>query len=716
MRVFDNDPALKIIQGPQGVEVNEVNPPKKAPEKVFEGEVVFKEEPTIKGKKLSDWFDSEGGVTQEELDTALALKQDKLDTESAPSGVVTKLIGFNSEGKVVSDDVPEGIVVDDSLNAESNNAIANKPVAEKFAQVDEELETKANVDGNYPTMTVGVADQLSPYDDESGDDQDEPFSFQATGTGNGSQPDFSTGAIALLREKQGNTVVVNQLLDYAAGSYSDSGIDIVADTNGVYTITGTATADFYTRFALVSVHLGHKSLIWYDTVTPANESIRIGDFNNGYSVLPNKIAVIYEPVVNPSFGISIKDGTTVNLKIKPRYIDLTQWFGSNDLIPAHLLSHSEDFFRYYQGSLAYNEGTLVNANGRYLKTIGRNQWDEEWAIGEINGLNGTNTNTGNYIRSENFIRVVPNTDYYAKSTETIVIYEYDKDKNYIKPLYGKTNDHFKVEGNCCFIKLATATGGTTYNHDITISIYYEGESGYDEYYPYEELSNIDTGTETLRSAGSVKDAKTPDGTITRRVGVVDLGSLEWVRAANDNGYMFVCVSGSLNDMKPNSNYNTLPSNFLTSKYTSKTYNYVYYGLEDKIISPYEDQTRVAIIDNDYTDAAAFKTAMSGVYLFYELATSTTEQGTTFSENVAIDDFGSMDFGGTNGVPQGARIFYAVDYKAFVDSLYNYTDGTPSNLAKKTDISSFFANITGYDATKTQTLKNVNGTLTWVDDE
>ena len=30
-------------------------------------------------------------------------------------------------------------------------------------------------------------------------------------------------------------------------------------------------------------------------------------------------------------------------------------------------------------------------------------------------------------------------------------------------------------------------------------------------------------------------------------------------------------------------------------------------------------------------------------------------------------------------------------------------------------SDYVTSITGYDATKTQTLKNVNGTLTWVDD-
>ena len=34
---------------------------------------------------------------------------------------------------------------------------------------------KANVDGNYPTMTVGAADDLTPYDEESGALQAQPF-------------------------------------------------------------------------------------------------------------------------------------------------------------------------------------------------------------------------------------------------------------------------------------------------------------------------------------------------------------------------------------------------------------------------------------------------------------------------------------------------------------------------------------------------------------
>ena len=49
-----------------------------------------------------------------------------------------------------------------------------------------------------------------------------------------------------------------------------------------------------------------------------------------------------------------------------------------------------------------------------------------------------------------------------------------------------------------------------------------------------------------------------------------------------------------------------------------------------------------------------------------------------------------------------------------------TDGTPSNIALKSDLptapQTWAESLPGYDATKTQTLKNIEGTLTWVDDE
>lgn len=583
---------------------------------------------------------------------------------------------------------------------------------------------KANVDGNYPTMTVGAADDLTPYDEESGALQAQPFLLQGTGCGNGEQQ-VDTGTLALLKEKRGNSVVVNQKLknpQFSTNSDWQVQFGTLSISDGIASFTADDSEDYSQLIqGPFTFATGHKYLTFVEikTTAAANRIVLFGGSENeiaqnisssDWQVLCGIVSSNYyaywllrdrRPLYNETL-----DAVQVRLAIT---VDLTQWFGSNDNIPAHLLSHPEDFFRYYQGSLAYNEGTLVNANGRYLKAIGRQQWDEEWENGVYSYYDGSKSPNPNYLRNKNPIKVIPNTDYYFKvnGTDNMVLF-YDKDGGFIG--YDDANLQFRTPSNCCYI--CFYTNNANYNHDITISIYYDGESGYDQYYPYEELSNIDTGTEVLRSAGSVKDTKAPDGTIARRVGSVDLGTLDWY--LGDDG----CFTALLNDAKQFNN-DVKAANIMCAKYQPVGRDYV--AQTNKSIA-WKDVLRVK--DSAYNDATAFKTAMSGVYLFYELATPTTEQGTTFSENVAIDDFGSMDFGGTNGVPQGASIFYAVDYKAFIDSLYNTLDGDATDIVKESELDSKLAtlgyvkltSVSGYDATKTQVLKNVEGTLTWVTEE
>ena len=73
-------------------------------------------------------------------------------------------------------------------------------------------------------------------------------------------------------------------------------------------------------------------------------------------------------------------------------------------------------------------------------------------------------------------------------------------------------------------------------------------------------------------------------------------------------------------------------------------------------------------DDDYTDAASFKSAMSGVMLYYELATPTTEQGTAFAENIPCDPDGTLNWTQSAGVPQGNEIFYPADLKGALESI------------------------------------------------
>ena len=578
---------------------------------------------------------------------------------------------------------------------------------------------KANVDGNYPTMTVGVADQLSPYDDESGDDQDEPFIFQATGTGNGTQPDFATGAIALMKEKQGNTVVVNQLVQnpnfdtvysWQVGNASYGSFSI-SDGIGKWTCT-TQPAHYYQTGMIgssnyMSIPYNHKILAIAMVRTSVQADISIYGMIGGghtYSYIqrevpantwttiigfisnrPSADVVITSPKVCYTGGMEsrIVVGTTLECDYC-YFIDLTQWFNGN--IPQDLLDNPSNFFRYYQGSLAYNAGELINANGRYIKCIGMNQWDEEWEIGSIANADGTNQSNSQTIRSKNYIRVNPNTEYYFKAPNYNIVYLYGANKEYLGYMSWGYNQHKVVPANACYIRFVMSSDyGTTYNNDISINLYYEKSEGVPEprcltYEPYEVLTNNDTGTETLRSAGSVKDYKTPDGTIHRLVGVVDLSQVSSSYLIYNSGFnSWQVFLGDLGLPKGKFNGNYDISNMISSTGRSATY---YYG---------DKSNSMTIRDNgNLLVGNGSSTTPPTDIIYYEIAEETTEQGTPYSENLVIDDFGSMDFSGTNGVPQGNLIFYPVDYKAFIDTLYNYTEGTPSELALKSDLTGLVA--------------------------
>lgn len=576
------------------------------------------------------------------------------------TSLATTLANYYTKAQI--DQMVSGFVfadVDDYLSTTSENPVENKVITQ-------ELDKKANKDGNYPTMTVGVADQLSPYDEDSGDDQDEPFILQGTGTANGTQPDFSTGSLALMKEKQGNTVVVNQhAKTLSTGNYGFVSVSSSSLIDGVATFTANATdgrmynsasnrhktikghtyigicdIKLATSSNLVSFNIDANPTQYVNTEETTNRQLLVKLFTATNDV--NATVIRVQDVRRSDWSAITIYGIYL--------IDLTQWFNGD--IPQDIIDNPSNFLRYYQGSLAYNQGELVNANGRYIKCIGMNQWDEEWEQGYIDGT-GHNVSSTSAIRSKNFTQVIPNTHYYSNNGYVRLCY-YDKDKNF---LYRDTNAGYNhtTPSNCAYIKITLALDyGGTYNHDISINLYYEKSAGVPEprcltYEPYQVLTNNDTGTETLRSAGSgddkVKDYKEPNGLIHYLVGT--------------RAYQ----SGDEND-------STLTTDGTTTNYPLAS------------------------------------------------ADQYTEQGTTYSENLVIDDFGSMSW--DSDVPQGNLIFYPVDNKAFVDTMYNYTQGTPSNLALNNELNAKFEtylkSLSGYNANETQVLKNISGTLTWVTEE
>lgn len=116
------------------------------------------------------------------------------------------------------------------------------------------------------------------------------------------------------------------------------------------------------------------------------------------------------------------------------------------------------------------------------------------------------------------------------------------------------------------------------------------------------------------------DVKGSDGNGTEVFDIIDLGTLNWTKDIDYGNYYFaneVLKKGGLTNM--------ICANYVcTELYGDHAPNKSIRGASGG------DTTRIFIRDEDYSDAATFKTAMSGVYLIYEKATPTAKSYTPFT--------------------------------------------------------------------------------------
>lgn len=562
-------------------------------------------------------------------------------------------------------------------DTELNNSSTNAP---QTKVVNAALEDKANVDGNYPTMTAGLADNLTPYSEDSGAEQDDPFISEGTGTGNGSEI-VTTGDYGLLKEKQGNSVVVNQYIGISTiQTQTLNGITLTNNADGTYTLNGTATDDIDFNLGTFNFPaLQDQKFLGFGAGADASATthyLRIGNFSD---------AIYNYTIGNKTYGnlvvhIDIKNGATLNnVKYEPKFVWLTQWFGSNDSIPSDLLTNPSHFSWYYNGDLSYNTGELKNSDGVKLVSTGRNLWDEEWEVGGINITTGQNEPSTTQIRSKNYIKVISEKTYYFyNSNQYDRIYFYDLNKNYISQ-QTLPNSSFTTPNNCDFVRfMMRGSYGSTYNNDITISLYYtseQGGEGYEQYYPYEEPKVYNTGTETLRSAGSVRDVKTPDGTITRKVGSYTFAGNESWTFDSDNNYFYATIEDS-SFIQPKSAISLSSNGIFVNTYSTSKIIRVYLSSNPQLTSS-------SNLRNYF---------VNGTKMNYPLLTPTTEQGTSFSENLQINDYGMLYWLDADdelvGIPQGNKIFYPVNYKGFIDDVYARTDGDASKIVIQSELSGY----------------------------
>ena len=183
---------------------------------------------------------------------------------------------------------------------------------------------------------------------------------------------------------------------------------------------------------------------------------------------------------------------------------------------------------------------------------------------------------------------------------------------------------------------------------------------------YEEYVTPTTHTATFSETvynGSY-DFVTGEG--TSNYGMVDLGDLNWNYNNTLYSYGFFYTQ-QLSYMA--NNYNRLCSQYVIVETGRNNLT------QDKVIGSYNDvdkKNQLAIRDDSYTDATAFKTAMSGVQLCYELATPT--EITLTAEQIELLKGQNVLWTDSNG---NITLKYSADIPSYVEKAIEDAKELPS---------------------------------------
>ncbi len=497
--------------------------------------------------------------------------------------------------------------------------------------------TDVHQDGNYPEMTVGTAEQLESTvmtEDKA------PYVFRTSG----GSADIGNREYDTL---VGGTVAWNQLSP---------------DANVKTLENWTVTADDIVA-ASENTIVGHVYLL-SDVVTEYNPAFEFAYryfYNDTYHSKSGPTGThIYKATVSAAifkvnFVSSYAGRTITKMSFNPQAFDLTLMFGSTIADYIYSLETATPgagvaYFRklFPKSYYPYNAGTLIHVNASAHKTVGFNQWDEEIRTDGYYTNNGTWQAANNVMSAKNFIPVIPNTDYYvaylgSDSSVRIAVTYWDANQNFI--FRASNVSEFTTPSNCYFILFNTNTAyGTTYKNDICINLSWSGTRN-GEYEPYDahtyplDSDLVLRGIPKLDASNKLYydgDSYEADGTVTRRYGIIDMGDINWtLDDAENHIFMFLGYGIKYSGLT----VSTMYSNTQNVGYLAwLTWDDLTVGITNNATSPI-----IRVKNNAYSDATAFKTAMSGVYIVYELATPTTESADPFASPQIVNDWGTEEY-------------------------------------------------------------------------
>lgn len=592
------------------------------------------------------------------------------------AATIEDLIDGHDPDEVIADAVDAWL--DD--HPEATTTVQDGAITE--AKLNDEVKT-----GVFEDMTVGTS--LAVMNDEGVTDN-LAYKFRQTGG----------DAVRELDEIVGGTIAWNQQIGldhlpsdsalYSATTYTANGVTFTKNDDGsisVVTDAGGATAN-------TSVKLGKQS-----TLPMVNSHIHLirntgGSASTAFVNYATSRNTYTENIWQPYSGgfnmwLRVDQGSvfTTPVKVYPQIFDLTQMFGSTvaDAIYAMEQSSAGSGVAYFRSLFpnayyAYNSGELVSVEGLSAHvTNSANLFDETTAVKYSRFISSTNK----WVVSDGSNMCVC---YYCKPNTTYTVSYGDPSVTDFRT--GVINvDPATAPANATLTQVNKTLSAHTFTTDsdavaIVIQInrgtYEAGTSKLQvqigdtatAFKKYAQHTYQLDSTLTLRGVPKWNnglyfdgDIYRHDGSVSRRYGIVDLGTLTW--ATRYTGSNNKTLSSAL----PQRYVGYPEASMIAEKYTVGSTNaaaslappdehdigiYTYRNAASPVIT-----TIYMVIGKDDTPSGQ---------LVYEVAEPTTEQADPYQQYQICDGKGTEEYVSTTVTPVGHSTFYPVDIVSKVNKL------------------------------------------------
>jgi hypothetical protein len=297
-----------------------------------------------------------------------------------------------------------------------------------------------------------------------------------------------TGITAYDDPKYGGNIWWNQIIkNNSILSKAEFGITGTNNTDGTYTISGTATNGNFDAYVNLVLIIGHIYALWGCPKSGSDSTYYLycsGNRDTGDGVL------FTTDSASRTVDIIVRNGTVISEPVvfAPKLADLTAMFGAGNE-PATVEAFKALFPKAYYPYNAGEVSTVSKVNEEPYKEIpvtfpvvSANQWDEEWELGTYSAQ-GVKIDSTTQIRSKNKIPVKPGTSYYITFSTGAMnnICFYDANEEFISNTAAGTVRAITTPANAYYMAFQmNGTYGTTYLHDIAVN-YPSSVTTYNQY-------------------------------------------------------------------------------------------------------------------------------------------------------------------------------------------------------------------------------------------